>query len=149
MPKGEKVLAQSKGPHAPSPNFKMKFSNWYLIMFKKGGYLQKFIKPSWTLRGKFYWEGVLFKSKEKHLKQGEKISNSWKCFFQSYSCTFDHLQKVFEKNFTKNLQKQNSWCKRGPKFQIRRKQSMHIYRNNKIGFIPSNLCTYLMQTSSI
>jgi hypothetical protein len=32
-------------------------------------------KPSWTLRGEFHLGGVLFKSKEKHLKQGEKISN--------------------------------------------------------------------------
>jgi hypothetical protein len=28
-----------------------------------------------TLRGEFHSGGVLFKSKEKHLKQGEKISN--------------------------------------------------------------------------
>jgi hypothetical protein len=35
MPKGEKVLAQSRRT-APPPNFKMMFSNWYLIMFKRG-----------------------------------------------------------------------------------------------------------------
>jgi hypothetical protein len=35
MPKGEKVLAQSKRT-APPPNFKMKFSNWYLFVFSKG-----------------------------------------------------------------------------------------------------------------
>jgi hypothetical protein len=39
MPKGEKVLAQSKRT-APPPNFKMIFkleiSNWYPIMFKRG-----------------------------------------------------------------------------------------------------------------
>jgi ribosomal protein S17E len=28
---------------------------------------------------------------------------------------FDYLQKDFEKNFQKVLQKQNMWCKRGPK----------------------------------
>jgi hypothetical protein len=38
-------------------------SNWYLL------------KSSWKLRGEFHSGGVLFKSKEKHLKQGEKISN--------------------------------------------------------------------------
>jgi hypothetical protein len=32
MPKGEKVLAQSKRT-TPTPNFKMKFSNWYLYFF--------------------------------------------------------------------------------------------------------------------
>jgi hypothetical protein len=36
MPKGEKVLAQSKRT-APPPNFKVKFSNWYLNVFSKGG----------------------------------------------------------------------------------------------------------------
>jgi hypothetical protein len=29
--------------------------------------------------------------------------------------SFDHLQKDFENNLQKNLQKQNMWCKRGPK----------------------------------
>jgi hypothetical protein len=57
----------------------------------------------------------LFKPKEKHLKQGEKISNPKKCFAKSYSFTFDYLQKNFEKDLQKNLQKQNPWCKRGPK----------------------------------
>jgi hypothetical protein len=73
------------------------------------------LKPSWTLRGGLYQGGVLFKSKEKHLKQGEKNFKSWKCFAKSYSFTFDYLQKDFEKNLQKNLQKQNMWCKRGPK----------------------------------
>jgi hypothetical protein len=35
MPKGEKVLAQSKRT-APPPYFKKSFSNWYLIISKKG-----------------------------------------------------------------------------------------------------------------
>jgi hypothetical protein len=37
------------------------------------------------------------------------------CFLKSYSYTFDYLQKDFEKIFQKNLQKQNKWCKCGPK----------------------------------
>jgi hypothetical protein len=40
MPKGEKVLAQSKRTAPPPTIFKMKkmkFSNWYLNMFSKGG----------------------------------------------------------------------------------------------------------------
>ena len=28
---------------------------------------------------------------------------------------FDYLANDFEKNLQKNLQKQNMWCKRGPK----------------------------------
>jgi hypothetical protein len=38
-----------------------------------------------------------------------------KCFSKSYLYTFDYLQKDFEKIFQKYLQKQNKWCKRGPK----------------------------------
>jgi hypothetical protein len=49
------------------------------------------------------------------LKQGEKISNLVNASQESYSFTFDSLQKDFEMNLQKNLQKQNMWCKRGPK----------------------------------
>jgi hypothetical protein len=61
------------------------------------------------------------------LKQGEKISNFGDASEKSYSFTFDYLQKKnFEKDLQKNLQKQNMWCKRGPKCQKLEKQSMHI-----------------------
>jgi hypothetical protein len=36
------------------------------------------------------------------------------------------LQKNFEKDLQKNLQKQNMWCKHGPKYQKLKRQSMHI-----------------------
>jgi hypothetical protein len=54
-------------------------------------------------------------SKEKHLKQGEKISN-----IENVSRNLIHIplaicKKDFEKIFQKNLQKQNKWCKCGPK----------------------------------
>jgi hypothetical protein len=49
------------------------------------------------------------------LKQGEKISNLENASQKSYSFTFDYLQNDFEKNLQKYLQKQNMWCKRGPK----------------------------------
>jgi hypothetical protein len=60
------------------------------------------------------------------LKQGEKISN-----LENASQNLIHLplaicKKNFEKDLQKNLQKQNMWCKRGPKFQKLKKQSMHI-----------------------
>jgi hypothetical protein len=78
MPKGEKVLAQSKRT-APPPNFKTNDFQIGTLLCSKGGESDIFkidiLKPSWTLRGEFYRGGVLFKSKEKHLKQGEKISN--------------------------------------------------------------------------
>jgi hypothetical protein len=49
------------------------------------------------------------------LKQGEKISNLENASKKSYLYTFDYLQKDFEKEFPKHLQKQNKWCMRGPK----------------------------------
>jgi len=49
------------------------------------------------------------------LKQGEEISNLENAFANSYLFTFDYLQKIFEMDLQKVLQKQNKWCKRGPK----------------------------------
>jgi hypothetical protein len=84
MPKGEKVLAKAKGLHHHQfSKFKRswndEFFNWYLIFDRISNLvhpLQKLTsKTLLNTRGGFYWGGVLFKSKEKHLKQGEKISN--------------------------------------------------------------------------
>jgi hypothetical protein len=60
------------------------------------------------------------------LKQGEKISNLENALQNSIHFTFDYLQKDFERDLQKNLQKQNMWCKRGPKYQKLKKQSMRI-----------------------
>jgi hypothetical protein len=80
MPKGEKVLAQSKRT-APPPNFKIIF-NWKfqigILLCSKGGessIFKIYIKTLLNTKRRFHLGGVLFKSKEKHLKQGEKISN--------------------------------------------------------------------------
>jgi hypothetical protein len=83
------------------------------------------------------------------LKQGEKILNFENASEKSYSFTFDYLQKNLEEDLQKNLQKQNMWCKRGPKMS-KIKETIHAYLISiYIGSIPSNLCTYVMQTSSI
>jgi hypothetical protein len=84
----------------------------------------------------------LFKSKEKYLKQGKKISN-----LENVSFNLIHVPlticKRFWKNFTKNLQKQNLWCKRGPKF-LNEKKTIHAYLIEIIiDLIPNNLCTSL------
>jgi hypothetical protein len=63
-----------------------------------------------SLRGSF----VLVKGKA--FETGVENFKSSKCFSKSYSCTFDYLQKDFEKILQKNLQKQNKWCKCGPKY---------------------------------
>jgi hypothetical protein len=67
----------------------------------------------------------LFSQGEAFETGGENFK-SRKCFAKSYSFAFDYLQKNFEMDLQKNLQKQNSWCNRGPKCYKRKKQSMHI-----------------------
>jgi hypothetical protein len=68
----------------------------------------------------------LFKSKEKHLKQGEKISNLVNASQESYSFTFDSLQKTLKrifKTFAKTKHVVQAWFKILNK---KEKQSMHI-----------------------
>jgi hypothetical protein len=91
----------------------------------------------------------LFKSKEKHLKQGEKISN-----FENASFNLIHipltickrfLKRILQKEFARTKLVVQAWSK-----ILNKKKTIHAYLVEIIiGFIPSNLCTYLMQTSSI
>jgi hypothetical protein len=67
---------------------KLYTSNWYLL------------KHSWKLKGEFYSGGVLFQSKEKHLKQGEKISN-----LENASCNHIHIPLTICKKILKRLSK--------------------------------------------
>jgi hypothetical protein len=108
MPNGEKVLAQSKRT-APPPNFKKNFSIGMIFQFgislcsKRGEssiFKINILKPSWTLRGGFHLGGVLFKSKEKHLKQGEKMSN-----FENASQNLIHLPLTICKRTLKRIYK--------------------------------------------
>ena len=84
--KGEKVL----------------FQNWY-------------IKNLLNTKRRISFRGSFVLAKGKAFETGGENFKSWKCFAKSYSFTFDYLQKTFEKDLQKNLQKQNKWCKRGPK----------------------------------
>jgi hypothetical protein len=91
----------------------------------------------------------LFKSKEKHLKQGEKISN-----LENASFNLIHIPLTICKMFLKRILQRI--CKnktRGANevqnFKQEENNPCISNRNDYIGFIPSNLCTYLMQTSSI
>jgi hypothetical protein len=109
------------------------------MCFQKGRkYLQRFVKPSWTLRGEFHWGGVLFKSKEKHLKRGEKISN----LEMLLSILFMYLwlfAKSFWKEFANTKLVVQMWSK-----ILNKKKIIHAYLIEIIiGFIPSNLCTSL------
>jgi hypothetical protein len=84
------------------------FSNWYLK------YLVFFqlVKPSWILSGDFHPGGVLFKSKGKAFETGG-ISNLENASCESYSYTFDYLQKDFKKifQFAKTKQVVQMWSK--------------------------------------
>ena len=90
----------------------------------------------------------MFKSKEKHLKQGEKISN-----LENASQNLIHLPLTICKRTLKRIYKRV--CKNktnGASIvqNIKYEESTHAYLMKcKIGLIPSNLCTYLLQTSSI
>jgi hypothetical protein len=78
------------------------------------------------LRGEFYLGGVLFESKEKHLKQGEKISN-----LENASCNLIHipltickkkLKKEFSKEFAKTKLVMQAWSK-----MLNKKEAIHAY----------------------
>jgi hypothetical protein len=56
---------------------------------------------------------------------------------QSYSYTFDYLQKDFEKILQKNLQKQNKWCKCGLNWF----NSKHIFALTLCKLV--QFCTYI------
>jgi hypothetical protein len=105
------------------------FSNWYL-----------FQKPSWKLRAEFHSGGVLFSQRKSIWNKGRNFK-SWKCFLQSYSYTFDYLQKDLEK-ISKIIYK-NKTSGASVVQNIKQKKAIHSYLvKSLIGLIPSNLCTY-------
>jgi hypothetical protein len=121
MPKGEKILAQSKRT-APPPKFKKKNSidkfQIGILLCSKGGkivFQNWYIKTLLNTKRRISFRGSFCLVKGKAFETGGENFKSWKCFAKSYSFTFDYLQKTFEKDLQKNLQKQNKWCKRGPK----------------------------------
>ena len=88
------------------------------------------------------------KSKEKHLKQGEKISN-----LENASQNLIHLPLTICKRTLKRIYKRickNKTCGASVVQNVKNEETIHAYLVSiYIGSIPSNLCTYIMQTSSI
>jgi hypothetical protein len=80
------------------------FSNWYL-----------FQKPSWKLRGEFHSGGSFYLVKGKAFEIGGEISNLKNASCNIIPIPLTICKKDFEKIFQKDLQKQNKWCKCGPK----------------------------------
>jgi hypothetical protein len=80
------------------------------------------------------------------LKQGEKISNLENALQTPIHLPLTICKRTIEIDLQNSLQKQNMWCKRGPKCY--KKETIHAYLVSiYIGLIPSNLYTYVMQTS--
>jgi hypothetical protein len=118
-------------------------SNWYL----KYLVLFQLVKPSWTLRGEFHSGGVLFKSKENIWNRGRKfqILKMLLTILLIYLWLAKGLWKDFPKRICKNKTSGANVVQ-----NVKRKKAIHAYLVKElIGLIPSNLCTYLMQTSSI
>jgi hypothetical protein len=59
-------------------------------------------------------------------EQGEKISNLENALQNLIHLPLTICKRTLKKDLQKSLQKQNMWCKRGPKYYIRKKHSMHI-----------------------
>jgi hypothetical protein len=82
------------------------------------------------------------------LKQGEKISNLEKCFTNSYYLPLTICKRTL-KRFYKRICKNKTYGASVVQ-NVKNKETIHAYLISiYIGSIPSNLCTYIMQASSI
>jgi hypothetical protein len=120
-------------------------------MFKRGGnstFKTDILKPSWTLRGRFYLGGVLFSQRKNIWNRRRKfqILKMFRKILFIYLWLFAKgLWKEFTKQFAKTKHVVQAWSK-----ILKIKETIHAYLISiYIGSIPSNLCTYIMQTSSI
>jgi hypothetical protein len=151
MPKGERAWAQSKRT-APPPNFKKSFSIGMIFQIgislcsKRGEssiFKINILKPSWTLRGGIYQGGVLFSQRKSIWNKGIEfqILKMLRKILFIYLWLF---AKGFTKEFAKTKHVVQAWSK-----MLKLKETIHAHLISiYIGSIPSNLCTYIMQTSS-
>jgi hypothetical protein len=95
------------------------------------------------------FRGSFILVKGKTFETGGENFKSWKCFLQSYSYTFDYLQKAFEMIFTKNLQNKTRGANVVQNFNKEENHPSTSFEISILVLTPSNLCTYIMQTSSI
>jgi hypothetical protein len=124
MPKRGRNEPKAKGPHHHHQIQKLsafqKYLSFGILLCSKKR--EKVVFQKWyikTLLNTKRWisfRGSFVKSKEKHLKQGENISN-----LENALQTLIHLPLTICKRslkwiYKKNLQKQNMWCNRGPKY---------------------------------
>jgi hypothetical protein len=122
-----------------------------ISLFSKGGessISKLYIKTLLNTKRRISLRGSFGKSKEKHLKQGEKISN-----LKNALQNLIHLPLTICKRTLKRIYKRickNKTCGASVVQNVKNEETIHAYLVSiYIGSIPSNLCTYIMQTSSI
>jgi hypothetical protein len=123
MPTRGRNEPKAKGPHHHHQilkNLVLSKSIYHLVSYyvQKGArvvFQKWYIKTLLNTKRWISFRGSFVKSKEKHLKQGEKILNLENASQNLIHLSFDYFAKHFEKNFQKSLQKQNNWCKHGLK----------------------------------
>jgi hypothetical protein len=127
MPKRGRNEPKAKGPHhhrTTTTKFKnlVLFKSLYHLVSYCGQKGEKVVFQKWYIKtllntkGWISFRGSFVKSKEKHLKQGEKISNLENALQTLIHLPFTICKRSLKWIYKKNLQKQNLWCKRGPKY---------------------------------
>jgi hypothetical protein len=100
--------------------------SYYVLKGEEVVFQKWYIKTLLNTKRRISFRGIFVWSKEKHLKQGEKISNLENASQKSYSFTFDYLAKGFWKEFTKGFAKTKHVVQMWSNMLKTKKQSMHI-----------------------
>jgi hypothetical protein len=115
---------------------------------EKSSIFKIYIKTLLNTKRRISSRGSFVSQKEKHLKQGEKISNP-----ENASQDLIHLPLTICKRTLKRIYKRickNKTCGASVVQKVKNKETIHAYLvSTYIGSIPSNHCTYIMQASSI
>ena len=127
--KGGESISPKQKDRTTTLILKMSFSNWYLIVFKKGKKIApskiQYLKTLLNTKRRNLLRGSFVQSKEKHLKQGEKISN-----LENASQNLIHLPlticKRTLKRFTKDFAKTKHVVQAWSKMLKMKKHSLHI-----------------------
>ena len=157
MPKRGRNEPKAKGPHHHHHQIQklsafQKYLSFGILLCSKRGRKEYFkngiSKPSWTLRGGLLLGGVLLSQKKSIWNRGRKfqiLKMLYKLLFIYLWLFAKDLWNGFTKGFAKTKHVVQSWSK-----MLNKKETFHAYLvSSYIGSTPSNLYTYIMQTSSI
>ena len=128
--RGREKEPKAKGPHHHKFQklcVSKDIINWLSYYVQKGEQVvfQKLSKPSWTLKGGSHLGEVLFSQRKSIWNRGREFQILKMLLKILFICLWLFAKDLWN-DLQKSLQKQNMWCKRGPKCYIRKKQSMHI-----------------------